>query len=78
MKESGAGGGKKGESWLCAGSENECVSRELEHLVQLTEQEKASACVDVSTMGSNARLLDEYLQKLQKDLDDCLKDEYEL
>ena len=74
MQGSAAGGRGRAKAQSCAGSEHDSLSEELDKLVQETEQQKVSASADVTAMGPNAENLNQYLQKLQKDLDDCLKD----
>lgn len=74
MQGSVAGARKKGTVRSCTASEHDSVSEELAKLTEETEQQNTSASADVENMGSNADRLNQYLQKLQKDLDDCLKD----
>lgn len=78
MQGSAAGTRMKGTSQSGAESDKGSVSEELDRLMQETEQQKTSASTDLRTIGSNADRLNEYLQKLQKDLDECLKDRYVL
>ena len=76
MQGSAAGGRGKAKAQSYADSEHDSASEELAKLVQETEQQNASASADITAMGSNAENLNQYLQKLQKDMDDCLKDRY--